>query len=47
MINLSNNICHTRDQPLKCGGGNAIVPFVLLQHVSVIGGELLGMGVLC
>ena len=47
MINLSNNICHTRDQPLTCGGGDAIVPFVLLQHVSVICGELLGIEVLC
>ena len=47
MINVSNKTWHTRDQSLKCWGGDAIVTFVLLEHVSVICGELLGMGVLC
>ena len=44
MINLINKICHTRDQPLQCVGRGAIIAFVLLQHVKVLCGELLGMG---
>jgi len=36
MINLSNKIGHTCGQPLKWGEG-AIVTFLLLQHVLVLG----------